>query len=209
MIIFIGGPPRAGKSILAKKLVKSHRVSLIPTDSLRQGAIALQGVSKNSSLFAVISKGEWESPEKYYSQYSTKEAVKFQNQESGQVAKLVKGFVESIDYQDLDNYVFEGVALMPQFFSKEFLERYGINFFCVGNTNVDQFLKYSWKNRSPGDWLEKESFETFKKVIKYSVEFSKQIKKQCQKNNIDYFEIDSTNFLDSIDQAILKIEKNI
>lgn len=198
-----------GKSLLAGKLAKKLKTSLVPTDSLRQGVIEFNSVSKDSDLFSVIEKGEWEDPKNYYSKYSAKEAISFQNQESSEVAKLVRGFVESIDYQGLDKYIFEGVALMPQFFSKEFLKKYGIKFFCVGNTNFEQFLKYSWKNRTAGDWLEKEDFETFKRVIAYCTEFSKWVRKDCKKNNIKYFEVDSANFKKSIAQISSWISRAI
>lgn len=119
--------------------------------------------------------------------------------ESKEVSKVVKGFIESEAYRKR-NLVLEGVALLPEFFEKEFIQTYGIKFLCIGNTDYDTFVEYSWNHRSEGDWMENFNEETFKKVIRFCSELSKKFKEQSEDRGVDYFEINSDNFVTRINE---------
>jgi len=205
MIIFIGGPPRVGKTVLAKKLAKKLRYSWLSTDDLR-GAVKNSNIlQKNNPLFIQIKEKET-SPEEFYQKYSPKEIIKIQNNESRQVAKMVKGFIEEISYRNR-NFIIEGVALLPSLYQKSFLKHYKIKFYCTGNTNYESFIKYSWTHRVEGDWLKDVNKKTFEKVIKYCSEFSQLFKKQAKSHNFQYFEINSENFSKDIEKTAAKLAK--
>lgn len=80
-----------------------------------------------------------------------------------------------------------------------FIKKFGINFICIGNTNYETFLDYSWKHRVEGDWLKRANREVFNKAVEFSSKFSEVFKTQTSKYNLSYYEISSDTFLKDLD----------
>lgn len=207
MIIFIGGPPRVGKTVLARKLAKELQYSWLSTDDLRGLVRKVGRFPKKHPIFTLIRTGEEYNQKKFYEKYSPEEIIKLQNTESKVVAKIIKTFIEEISYRKR-NFVMEGVALFPPYYEKEFIRRHSIKFCCVGNTDYQAFINYSWKNRSVGDWLENSNRKTFERVIRFCTEFSKVFKKEAKRRGFPYFEIHSLNFNEEISKAVVKLSKS-
>ena len=207
MIYFIGGAPRVGKTQLAKKLSQKTGLSWISTDNLRESLPHLETIPKNHSILRYWIG--WEDLEFTKSVFkpSIKEIIRRQNEESKEVAKLVKGFVESLTYNSRD-FVIEGVALLPEFYDQAFLKKHKVKFVCVGNTDYDPFLEYSWKHGAEGDWLEDVDKKTFTKATRFFVQFSKLFKDQAKSHKFPYYEIRSPSFLQDIEEISKKITQN-
>lgn len=199
MIIFIGGPPRVGKSFLVRHLFNKLHISHTSTDTLRHAVKKLKQIPQKDPLFILDNLKAEKNRKEFSAKHSIEEVIDIQNTESKEVVKVVKGFVEWVDYHKQD-FIIEGVALLPEFFDKEFLIKHNIKFFTIGNTDFSTFLEYSWEHRIHGDWLEEVDEETFEKVIRFCAEFSKVFKKQSEERNIPYFEIDSTKFKNEIEK---------
>lgn len=182
-------------------------MSWVSTDALRFGAMQLETIPKDNALFSVINHGGWKNPEEYYQKTPILEIIKQQNEESAEVAKVIKGFIESVAYRNR-SFILEGVALFPKVFETDFIKEYNINFTCVGNTNYENFFEYSWKFRSEGDWLKETNKETFSRVIKYCAEFSKVFKNNSEERSIPYFEIQSEKFNQNIEKIVSSLTKN-
>lgn len=208
MVIFLGGPPRVGKSILAKRLNKELNISYTSTDALRYGAKQLKQIPPTDPLFILDRLEEWEKRDEFYTKYSSEKIISFQNKESEEVAKIVKGFIESTAYRKQD-IILEGVALLPRFFETNFLKEFDISFFCVGNTNFEAFYTYSWEHRGTGDWLSETNQDVFEKIIKYCSDFSKTFKDDAEKYNIPYFEIQSEKFEEDIEKITEDITQKV
>ncbi|MBU1118203.1 hypothetical protein KKD37_04555 [Patescibacteria group bacterium] len=206
MIYFLGGAPRTGKSQLAKKISKATGFSWLSTDNLRESVVNLESIPKSDQLFAHwISWKDEDYIEKTFSP-SIQEIINNQKSESKEVVKIVKGFVESISYNNRD-FILEGVALLPSFFDTSFIDKYQIKFICVGNTNFESFFEYSWNHRSEGDWLENSNRDIFKKVISYSSKFSELFRNEAKSYNYPYYEINSQTFKSDLDQIVKKLAK--
>ncbi len=205
MIYLIGGAPRIGKTQLAKKLSGKTGYSWITTDNLRQGLTYLEEINKNHPIKRYWINWDDENYPQNLFDYPIQETIKRQNNESVEVAKLVRGVVESLNYLNRD-FIIEGVALLPTFFEKQFLKRNKIKFVCVGNTHFQSLFEYSWKHRTDGDWLADVDKKTFRKAIRFSSQFSKEFKKQAKNNNLPYFEIHASTFLKDIEEIANKLE---
>lgn len=186
MIYFIGGAPRVGKTQLAKKLSEKTGLSWLSTDNLRESLPHLEVISKDHPILRYWINWEDQNFAKKTFRPPIEEIIRRQNEESKEVAKMVKGFVESITYNSHD-FILEGVALLPEFYSKQFLDKYKIKFICIGNTDYKSFLEYSWRHRIEGDWLEGVDQKTFAKAVRFFVEFSKLFKSQANSRRIPYY----------------------
>jgi len=201
MIFFIGGPPRTGKTLLARKLAKKLNISWLSTDDLRWAVMESGKILKNDSLFTLVNAGEWDNKEKYYNKYSPEEIIKHQNLESREVVKYLKGFIDALEYRKSD-FILEGVALYPPLISKQVIKKSNIEFICVGNTDYESFADYSWRFRTTGDWLSNTNKETFNKIVKYCAVFSEKFKNEAKIHNLNYFELDSIKFNDKLKNTI-------
>ena len=206
MLIFIGGAPRIGKSILSKELANKLNTSYASTDALRWGAKQLKQISADDPLFILDRLDEWDNRKDFYTKYSTQEITAFCKTESCEVVKIVKGFIESTAYRN-QSFILEGIALLPSLIDQGFLEQYKINYFCVGNTDFKSLFDYSWNNRSHGDWLSGTDRSTFEKVIKFSCEFSKTIRKEAEEKQVQYFELHSSSFNEDIKKIVDSVLK--
>ena len=201
MIYFIGGAPRAGKSQLAKRLSKVTGFSWLSTDNLRESAEFLEAIPRSNPLLS--NWINWRDSEYISKNFSipAEKIIENQNKESLEVVKLVKGLVQSLDYNNRD-FILEGVALLPEFFDDDFINKYGIIFVCVGNTDYESFRKYSWENRADGDWLKDVGASLFDNVISYSVKFSEVFRAESEKRGLKYYEVKSETFSNDLDLII-------
>lgn len=208
MIIFIGGSPRAGKTILAQELADKIGASWISTDSLRAAAKCLTGISKNHPIFIQDRLSSGLTPEEYILKLSSKEHIKIQCQESKEVVNAVKGYVESIKSYKR-HHVFEGVALMPSLIGKDFIQEHKIIFVCIGITSWKSLAKYFWDNRLKKKWSRKFKKDTLEKLAKINTQFSKIFISEAKKFGIPFFEIRPDNFDVDLDKAINYLTSNL
>jgi len=208
MILFIGGPPRVGKGVLTRNISKKLRIPYISTDALRQAARELPAIPKTDNLFKSEPLGEGDNQEEFFKHTKVEDIIDFQNKESEEVARLVKGIVEYFNWSK-EQYIIEGVALLPRFYTKEFIKGNNIVFITVGNTDFDTFFKFSWDHRVNGDWLGKTSKEAFEKVIKFSSEFSKNFQDEANKFGYPYYEVNSKDFNHHMINITEEVVKNI
>ena len=204
MIYFIGGAPRTGKSQLAKRLSKITGLSWLSTDNLRESVEGLEIIPRDNPLLRYWIN--WKKDNYLQETFSkpVEEMIEKQNIESKEVSKLVRSFVESINYNNRD-FILEGVALLPRFYDQEFLNKFKVKFVCVGNTDYESFVKKSWEIRSEGDWLKDAERDVFNNTIKYCSKYGEIFKKEASDRSISYFEICS----DSFELDIEKISKEL
>lgn len=201
MIYFIGGAPRTGKSQLAKRLSKVTGYSWLSTDNLRESLELLDEIPKSSPLLS--NWVDWRENDHISKTFSipAEEIIANQDLESLELNKVIKGFVQSLDYCKRD-FILEGVALLPEYFDNDFINKYKIKFVCVGNTDYETFREFSWENRTEGDWLEKADKSIFDNVILYSTKYSEIFRSQSENRGIKYYDISSQAFNNDLDLIV-------
>lgn len=204
MIYFIGGAPRTGKSQLAKKLSKRTGISWLSTDNLRESVEGLEIIPRDNPLLKYWVNWKKDNYVKDTFSKSIEKLIENQDTESKEVSKLVKSFVESVDYNERD-FIIEGVALLPRFYESEFLDKFKIKFVCIGNTDYEAFVKKSWEIRSEGDWLKDAERDVFNNTIRFCSRYSEVFKKEAEERGIPYYEIRSDSFELDIDKISMEL----
>ncbi len=123
---------------------------------------------------------------------------------------FLRAMCESMIWSETD-YVIEGEAVLPELIN-ELLNKYPnrIKVCFVGYPNVDinekvkDVYDYSY---GKNDWLTKESKDYVESHISNMIDYSKRIKKDCKKYDINYFDT-SKNFEQVLKDAINYLMKN-
>jgi len=177
MLYILGGAPRCGKSIIARRFVSERNISYFSTDflieSLEKGAPQL-----NIKFGPFIPKAEKVWPILNY---------------------LMKGIVEWTE-----SYLIEGDSLLPKYLST-FQKRNKNKVSCcfVGFTKIspeDKLSEIRKYSNQKDDWTNKRSDQQMLKAINSMIEFSEFLETECTKYNIKYFDV-SDNFQENLDEV--------
>lgn len=167
MLYILGGAPRAGKSIIARKFAKERGIPYFSTDylitSLQNGSSEL-GI-KHGQPFIPKAKRLWSF-----------------------VKPLLEGFVKEVD-----EYLFEGDGILPiqvNEILKKFPRRIKACF--LGFTKISKAKKLALirgHEHLPDEWTSKYLDNEVEKMVDSMFEFSKYLKEECDKYSIPYIEI--------------------
>jgi 2-phosphoglycerate kinase len=131
MIYLLGGPPRVGKSLVAKTITRRYSINVVSTDSL--GAV-LENVldpELESGVFIVNRFNEMCVEDRISLMVNqTTERISYQIEENRAVWKAVVPFIQSERDQGRD-VVIEGVAILPELVSQ--LENVDLRAGFIGN----------------------------------------------------------------------------
>ena len=187
MIYLIGGPPRTGKTTLAKKLSKRLGISWLSTDTL-------EVVSR-----AYVNKSEWEKKYPYtfmrrnhgnrnndyfYREYSAEKIISALKKQAKTAVPAIDNFIAN-EIANGNDFILEGYHLDPALVNK-LVRKFGKkNFKVVFLTKLDsqKFAEDVYKSTTPNDWLLvlTKKAETFVKVghmvAKYGDYFEKEAKR--------------------------------
>lgn len=178
MLYLIGGTSRAGKSILARNILKKYNIPFFSLDWAMMGfTIGIPDYGIHDKLFMD------EIGEKMWS--FTK--------------AMCKTIIESCT-----DYVIEGEAMLPVHM-RELDDLYPgmVNACCVGYGDIDLEKKVSdvkTYNDKESDWLVSLGEELIRDHIKNMKIYSIKVKKWCEENGVKYFDT-SYNFSEIIDEA--------
>lgn len=178
MIYLIGGPPKCGKTTLAKKLSKELETPWISADTLQSVVYAYTNKKEIPKKFpwGEIRRKTKGSNDLAYDKYSAKEIVDFYKKQAITSYKAIE-MVAVSEISDGNNYIIEGYQVEPKL-AKNLLDKYG-------NDKI------------------KSVFLTRTEMI---CEYSKQIKKDTAKYGFKFFDMDS-NFMDKSEEAASYLAK--
>jgi 2-phosphoglycerate kinase len=208
MIYLIGGPPKCGKTTLAKRLSKRLGIPWISGDTLQ--VVAREYMDKKDidtrlpwSKIRKIKKSNDEA----YSTYSAKEIVRFYTTQA-KVSYRAIDMVSVCEIADGNDYIIEGYQVEPQLVNK-IIKKYGKENFRVVfliKSNVDKFVSDIKKSTTPNDWIIERTKDesTYHKIAKMISEYSRYFEKEAKKYKYDVFEMD-----DNFNKQISIIEKHI
>ena len=203
MIYLIGGPPKCGKTTLAKKLSKELEIPWISVDTLQSVVYAYTNKKEISKKFpwGEIRKKTRGSNDLAYNKYSSREIVDFYKKQAKISYKAIE-MVAASEISDGNDYIIEGYQVEPRLV-KKLLDEYGKNkikaVFLI-RTDKSKFLEDMQKSSAPNDWIlaRTKKDETFPKIAEMICEYAKQIKKDTVKYGLKVFDM-NRNFREKLE----------
>ncbi|MBU3925348.1 AAA family ATPase [Patescibacteria group bacterium] len=179
MIYLIGGPPKCGKTTLAKKLSKHLGIQWVASDTLQ--VVAMDYVRKYApKKFDELyphSAMKGKTNDETYALISPKKIAK-------NYIKQAKASYAAIDMfsiceiKDGNDYVIEGYHVTPQLAAR-LIKKYGHKHFRVlflVKPDVEKFVRDVKKSSTPNDWIlaktqEKETLHKIAEMVNYYGQF--------------------------------------
>ena len=207
MIYLIGGPPRCGKTTLAKKMLKKLGIPWISTDTLENVAGAYmtkEELVKNRPYSGLRRKDGDRNNDTFYSKYSAKKIIGVLKGQAKPIFKAIEMMVVC-EIADGNNYIIEGYHIVPSVAAR-LIKKYGrknVKAVFITKTDAIKFARDVKKSTTPNDWLlvltKKE--ETFLKVGEMISEYSKDFEDEAKKFDLPVFNMDK-DFNGQIDNIL-------
>ncbi len=153
MIYLIGGSPRCGKTILAKKIAHDKKISCVSTDALR--AAILNTVPKSQRQKKFPQEAMPTPPTKFrFDVYSPAAQLKAQLVEAETMWPGVMAFIKSLSNRE-QQYVVEGVHLLPRLVNQLKKTSYwkDIKVVYLAKKDLAKIIKDFPKNKDEYDWM--------------------------------------------------------
>ena len=206
MIYLIGGPPKCGKTTLAKKLSKELGISYISADTLQSVAFGYTDQDEIAKKFPwrEIREKTGRNNDLVYGKYLAEEIVGFYQEQAKASAVAIEMVVAS-EINDGNDYIIEGYQVEPQL-AKNLIEKYGpekIKAVFLGRENKENLLEDMQKSSTPNDWIlaGTKKAETFEKIAEMICAYSEKFKKEAEDCGFQFFAMDN-NFDEKIKEVI-------
>lgn len=179
MVLMVGGPPRAGKGIISRRILETSHIPFLSLDVLKMGlhhAVPSVGVEPGAAP-AEVGERIW---------------------------PLVRAMAVNADECGVE-YLFEGDMLLPKHVVE--LERVvGAGFAAcfVGYRDIDpqQKLKEIRAHGGlPNDWLTEHDDDYVLEVVEYGIAFSRWLAEECAQVGVRYVD-GSADFMAAVDSVV-------
>jgi 2-phosphoglycerate kinase len=201
MIYFLGGPPRIGKSIIAKAITRQYGINAVSTDSLGVVLEAVLHPEAMPSLFAVSRFNAMPEAERIRSLVENpSNRIDCQIEESTAVWRAVVPFVRREQEEGRD-LVTEGVAVLPELVAQ--LEGVDCRAVFLGNrglTHKENIKRGAIEHEH--DWMRHASDECIAAFASFVVQMSSYIEKEARTYGFDYVEMDGRPFKDVVPEVV-------
>ncbi len=185
MIYLIGGAPRIGKSIIAKKIAESTQSSLVSTDDICEQVIKRLAENERKIKFPLpgfsgkASENVLTADERVKLQLISAESLQ---PEMGRI--ISEAIMKRI------SLVVEGVHILPKHV-RGLMAEYGAEQICplfVGLSNVDRVVDGIVKNNSSHNWMRDSNPDVIRQVAEFVAAFSVSIREETLRNGLHYEE---------------------
>ena len=198
MIYLLGGPPRVGKSIIAKMITREYGISALSTDSLGASLESILEPEAAPDLFAVNrfnEMGEADRIRLMAEKPTTR--IEYQLAESAAVWRAVKPFAmkEQDEGRDL---VIEGVAVLPELVAQ--LDGIDYRAVFVGYHGQENIQRSAMENSN--DWMSHFSDAYIDAFAIFVAEMSTYVEKEAHKYGFEYIELDGKPFRDAVAEVV-------
>lgn len=192
MIYLIGGPPKCGKTTLAKKLSSKYGVPWISADTLQNIIWAYTPKNGRSKLFPHTYLRD-SSNDKFYSEHSAQQIVKNYIAQAKTSYEAIAMMAETY-LTDEDNFIIEGYQVTPKIVNR-IIKRFGPNHVKAAfllKFNEEKFVKDIHKSTTPNDWILRKTKDkaTFGRIAKMVTEYSRYFEKEAKKYHLPVFNMD-------------------
>jgi len=208
MIYLIGGPPKCGKTTLAKKISKLKNIPWVSTDTLQ--CVVKSYLNKKDFLkkFPASCQRGKDNDEKY-SKYSTDEIIKAYQQQAKTSYKAIEMFAicEIIDGND---FIIEGYHIEPELVAMLNL-KHPDKLKSIFLTRADErkFIGDIKKSTTPNDWIISRTSDetTYKKIAEMVCEYGNFFEREIDKYDFNVLNMDN-DFDNRIEEAIKFLMSN-
>ncbi|MFA5925640.1 MAG: hypothetical protein WC831_01790 [Parcubacteria group bacterium] len=212
MIYLIGGPPKCGKTTLAKKLSKHLEVQWISADTLQSIAFAYTVKKDVPKKFPwrVARKKAGRGNDLAFSAYSSAQIVrKYRSQAKATWPAI--DMVAASEINDRNDYIIEGYQVEPRLADK-LTKKYGkknIRTIFLIRTDKQTLLKDIKKSTTLNDWIKSrtKNEETFGKIAEMISRYGLEIGRETKKYKIPALNMDK-NFEGQIREVIKFLKQN-
>lgn len=208
MIYLIGGPPKCGKTTLAKKISKKFGIPWISADTLQIVARAYMNKDEVAKKFPLTTaRKKYKNNDDFYNKYSDKEIVKLYTMQA-KVCYDAIDMVSICEITDGNDYIIEGYQVEPKLVVK-LQKQYGkqnIKAVFLAKHKVETIVEDFKKSTTPNDWIiaKTKNKETYIKIAQMIAEYSKYFSIETKKCNFKVFATDEdfNKQLNNISQSI-------
>jgi 2-phosphoglycerate kinase len=202
MIYLIGGPPKCGKTTLAKALSKSLEIPWFSTDTLQ--CVIKPYISKEDHAIKFpVSYQRCKDNDEKYSKYSKEEIIDAYRKQAKTVYLAIDMFAVC-EITDGNDFIIEGYHVEPELV-KELCSKYPgkIKSIFLVKTDKQKFINDIKKSSTPNDWIIRRTHneKTFKKIADMVCEYGKFFKKESENFGFDAISMDD-NFESQIKNAV-------
>lgn len=202
MIYIIGGPPKCGKTTLAKTLSKSLGIPWVSTDTLQCVIKPYINQEDFSKKFPTCYQRGKDNDEKY-SKFSSREIIAAYQQQAKTVYEAVDMFTVC-ELTDGNDFIIEGYHIEPELIAKlnlKYPEK--IKSIFLVKSDKDKFVCDIKKSSTPNDWIivRTNKDETYQKIANMICEYGNFFKKESEKYGFKVLDMDN-DFDNQIKKAI-------
>lgn len=185
MIYLIGGAPRIGKSIAARKLAVQIGASALTADDIGSEYSAKLPEAERAEKFPFPGF----SGDPADNTLPPAELTRLQLIEAKSMEPEFRRLIAEAVTAGKD-FVLEGVQVLPEF-AKDIMDHSQpgtVRALFVGSEDAARVMDGMAKNTSPDDWLRDSDTEVIKQVAAFAVDFSGWLKPACAAAGLPYFE---------------------
>lgn len=200
MIYLIGGPPRCGKTTLAKTFSEKAKIPWISSDTLEvvAGEYMTQEEWDLTHPYSIAHT----SNNAFYAEFSAKEIVALLKAQAVATEPAIH-MTALCSMKDEIDYIIEGYHITPKF-AAHLIKKYGVDKVMavfLTKSNPEQFAAQTTKNPVANDWLvnKQTSADTMAKVGIMIAQYSEWVIKEADKFGLPVFNLDQ-NFSNRIKQ---------
>lgn len=194
MIYLIGGPPRCGKTTLAKMMSKKFGIPWISTDMLEvvSGTYMSQRQWNKTHPYSFLRR-KHKTNDEFYSRLSSQKIISALRKQARSTFAAID-MAAICEIKDGNDYIIEGYHIQPSLASK-LIKKYGkknIRAVFVAKHDPRAFVRDVKKSTTRNDWLlvRTKKQETFLQVGKMVSSFSDYFEKQSKKEGFKVYKMD-------------------
>ena len=202
MIYLIGGPPKCGKTTLAKRLAKLKGIPWVSTDTL-QSVIKPYMDQKDISKKFPTSSQRCNNNDEKYSQYSTNEIIEAYKQQAKTSYQAIDMFA-ICEITDGNDFIIEGYHIEPELVAELNIKYPNkLKSIFLIKTDETKFVDDIKKSTTPNDWIiaRTNKEETYDKIAKMICEYGEFFEKESEKYGFKVLNMDN-DFDKQINKAI-------
>jgi len=206
MIYLIGGPPKCGKTTLAKKLANKYRIPWVSADTLQNIVWAYTPKEKHAAFFP-HSYLRGESNDEFYSKNSPQEIIKNYIAQGETTYDAISMMAETY-LTDKDDFIVEGYQVTPEIVDRVF-KKFGqehIKAVFLVKHDEQKFIQDIHKSTTPNDWIlrKTKNEDTYELIAKMIVGYSRYFEKEAKKYRFKIFNMDNEfeNQLNAIEKDL-------
>jgi 2-phosphoglycerate kinase len=208
MIYLIGGPPKCGKTTLAKLLSKTTGISWVSTDTI-QDAVKPYVPTEDFATKFPASSMRFQTNDEKYEKHTAEEIIAGYRDQALTVQDAIMGYI-SAEVADENDHIIEGYHLEPKFIasiSKKFSGQ--VKSCLIIKKDPELFVNDIKKSSTPNDWILSKTRDpaTLPKIATMITEYGAQLEKEATFRSLKVFCTDKS-FNDQMQLAVAYLTGN-